>query len=157
NEALAITLKGGLDRPALRRALDGLIQRHEALRATLSGDGASLCILSSTAMPLEEQNLEELPPEARQAAVARARREAVMAPFDLVKGPLVRAQLLRLSDREHVLVLTAHHIICDGWSGAVLAEELGKLYSSEASGKASDLGPAPQLCDYAAAMRQEAS
>ncbi len=157
NEALAITLRGGLDRPALRRALDGLIQRHEALRATLSGDGASLCILSSTAMPLEEQNLEELPPEARQTAVDRARREAVMAPFDLVKGPLVRAQLLRLSDREHVLVLTAHHIICDGWSGAVLAEELGKLYSSEASGKPSGLGPAPQLCDYAGAMRQEAS
>src|SRR5262249_37030644 len=115
------------------RALDALVERHEALRMTFSPDGGSLCVSASLAMPLVEETIGARDPHERKRAIDVACRRAAAEPFDLVKGPLVRAHLLqaRAGDRENVLVIVSHHLVCDGWSLGVLARELGQLYCRE--------------------------
>ncbi|MES1204666.1 MAG: amino acid adenylation domain-containing protein [Pseudomonadota bacterium] len=155
NEAIVFHLRGPLDEPALRRALDGLIARHEALRATVSGDGRALCVTALAAMPFTRDDLASAPAAERARAVEGARRAAVTAPFDLVRGPLVRARLLRVADQEHVLLLVAHHIVCDGWSGAVLVDELGRLYATERRGTPADLPPPVSFAAHALERQRE--
>ncbi len=130
NQAVALRLRGALDRAALGAGLDTLVERHEALRSTLSGDGSVLCIASSGKMHLRERDLSTLPAGERERKLSEAHGEIVRAPFDLVKGPLVRAELIRLGEREHELVLCAHHLVFDGWSASLLVDELAKLYSA---------------------------
>ncbi len=156
NQAIALHLEGALDVARLRTALDTLGQRHEALGITLSGDGASLCVAADFALTLSESDFSALDPAARRAALAAARRVTVTEAFDLVHGPLVRAHLVKLSEREHELLFVLHHVICDGWSGSVLVDELGQLYSALVRGAAPEL-PAPvPFTSYAAEREAEA-
>ncbi|MDQ2586489.1 non-ribosomal peptide synthase/polyketide synthase [Saccharothrix yanglingensis] len=130
---MAMRLHGPLDVDALRRALDGLVARHESLRTTFD-DGAQV-VHEPRPVPLdvEEGSWEDV------------LREEVGTPFDLRRGPLLRTRLVRVSPEEHVLVLTLHHIVTDGWSGGVLARDLGALYAGR------ELPPLPvQYVDYAA-------
>ncbi|HEV8244497.1 MAG TPA: amino acid adenylation domain-containing protein, partial [Polyangiaceae bacterium] len=131
-------------------------ERHEALRVTLSGDGASLCVAAHLTIALAERDLSALDQDARRVELERARRDAVCTPFDLVGGPLLRAQLLKQGDREHVLLFTAHHLICDGWSSSVLVDDLSRLYSARVAGRANDLPPATPFSEYAALREAEA-
>jgi amino acid adenylation domain-containing protein len=149
NEAVALTLDGELDAAALDRALQQLVARHEALRCSLSGDGREICVLKAATVPIGFEDGTTLSNEDRDAWVRQVDRAAVLTPFDLTTGPLVRVTLLRLGGGRHRLVIVTHHIICDGWSGAVLAEELGILYSAERRGGSAGLPLAPQLTDYA--------
>jgi amino acid adenylation domain-containing protein len=141
NEAVAIRLDGALDVDKLRMALQRLIERHEALRSTVTPDGSDLCIAETVPIdcPLRDFSAEE--EAARAEAVAEIERRAVETPFDLEQGPLIRAELLRLAADRHLLIVAAHHIVCDGWSFGVVARDLGALYA-EALG-----GPAPPAAD----------
>ncbi|HVJ20633.1 MAG TPA: AMP-binding protein, partial [Polyangiaceae bacterium] len=156
NQALEFCLCGPLDAALLKRCLDTLVERHEALRTTLSGDGASLCIARSGKMALSENDLSQLGSEERAHELTLARRAAVNDEFDLVKGPLVRSCLLRLSEQEHVLILVAHHVICDGSSLSILTSELGELYSAARREKAPNLPPATPFSSYATTRAAEA-
>lgn len=154
NEAIALRLRGRLDLDALRQALDGLPSRHESLRATLTPDGMSLMIASSADLPLTLVDLRAVEPKARDAAVGGQCAAVVEEPFDLVAGPLVRARLLLLGDDDHLLLLSAHHIVCDGWSFGVLARDLAALYLRARGGRSGDsaeLAPANAFSDYVAA------
>jgi hypothetical protein len=124
NMPLAIRLRGPLEVSQLERALNGVLRRHEVLRTTFpSTDGRAVQLVhahEARPLPLVDLSSVERPED---QALAFAEREA-REPFDLEAGPLVRFLLLRLSPEHHMLVLTMHHIISDGWSMSILVREL---------------------------------
>ncbi len=178
----AVRITGPLDVAALERSFHEILRRHESLRTTFPVvDGSAVQVIApALAPPLEAIDLSRSeepnnsPPweggvrgggeqtiafshnrpitaeaEARQLAAAEARR-----PFDLARGPLARAQLLRLGPTDHIMLLTLHHIVTDGWSMGVAAEELAVLYESYRTGTPSPLPePSIQYADYAAWQR----
>jgi amino acid adenylation domain-containing protein len=147
NEGLAIRLTGALDVAALQVALAELVTRHEALRTTFSSDGSKLLIAPRGASELSQLDLRS---ESDPLAAYRAfERSEVDKPFDLERGPLLRATLVRLGDSEAVLLLLVHHIVCDGWSFGVLVRELGALYSAHEQGATAQLEPPESFVDYA--------
>ena len=152
NVPRAIRLWGVLNVPALQRTLDELLARHEPFRTRFSSvDGALRQIISAGArLPLSIIDLSDFAVAERETrAQALARAEAVR-PFDLAQGPVIRAQLLRLSEQEQILLLTTHHIVSDAWSTGILFRELGALYNAFAAGKGSPFPPLPiQYADFA--------
>nr|WP_018682965.1 non-ribosomal peptide synthetase [Actinokineospora enzanensis] len=140
NTGFALRLTGQLDRRALQSALDGLVARHDALRTTVDGE---FQIVAATAdLPIREVASPDL-----DATLA----ELVAEPYDLATGPLTRATLISLGDEEHVLVLAQHHIVTDGWTAALLVEELTALYVEATGGARADLPEiAVQYADFAA-------
>ncbi|WP_440030495.1 condensation domain-containing protein, partial [Chromobacterium amazonense] len=150
----ALRLHGVLDRQALTTALDGLVARHESLRTRfilVDGQPCQTIDAADLDFALAYRDLRDLDKgEQTQRGAALAEQEA-KAPFDLSQGPLIRAQLLQLADTEHVLLLTQHHIISDGWSIGILIRELGMLYQAALDGDSDPLPPlAIQYADYAA-------
>jgi amino acid adenylation domain-containing protein len=156
NESLRMRLKGALDAGALAAALDRLVARHESLRATISPDGTQMLIGEAVPANLAEQDLRQLDPAAQQRRLEDESLAAVLDPFYLEKGPLFRATLYKLSELEHVLVMTAHHAICDGWSWGVISQDLGLLYA-EQIGAGPALEAPSQYSDYATWETQEAA
>jgi amino acid adenylation domain-containing protein len=151
NESVSLRLRGTLDAAAMESALAELARRHDALRASFGPDGETLCVLEDAGFALAHRDFSGPDAAAREAAVAERLRLAVETPFALDAGSLFRAELLRLSAEEHVLVLTAHHIVCDGWSWWVLVRELSALYAQHLGAGAATL-PAPEsFADYALA------
>ncbi|HQY71861.1 MAG TPA: condensation domain-containing protein, partial [Pseudomonadales bacterium] len=146
----ALELAGVLDVPALERTLEALVNRHESLRTVfVSVEGKPQQVVSEPrprALPVADLGGEA---SAGERLGERLRAEAARG-FDLARGPLFRAQLYRLAADRHVLLLTMHHIISDGWSLGVLTRELGEFYRSFARGEAPGL-PAlrVQYRDYA--------
>ncbi|HEY8411306.1 MAG TPA: condensation domain-containing protein, partial [Pyrinomonadaceae bacterium] len=148
-------LKGELKVDALSRSLNRIIERHETLRTSFGYREGQPCQLISMSAPLglRIEDLSRLAPEEREpTAVALARAEAER-PFDLRQAPQLRVRLMRLSDREHVLLLALHHIVCDGWSMEVLFGELELFYNS---GVAAEVAELPvQYADYALWQREQ--
>src|SRR5690606_14242723 len=121
--------------------LHELLQRHDALRANFGRDGETLCVVATAALPFGYIDLADSTPDQCDATVAERKRMAVETPFDLETGCLFRAELLRLADDRHLLLLTAHHIVCDGWSWWVLVKELAALYARQCGADAPPLAP----------------
>ncbi|MDY7225118.1 non-ribosomal peptide synthetase [Hyalangium rubrum] len=157
NVSGALRMRGRLDVAALERSLNEIIARHEALRSTFTLEqGVPMQLIAPTAqLPLPVVDLSNLEPEAREHEVQRLGGQEARRGFDLAQGPLMRAQLLRLSPTEHVLLLTMHHIASDGWSVGVFFKELAALYGAFSQGRPSPLKPLPiQYVDYAAWQRK---
>jgi amino acid adenylation domain-containing protein len=157
NVPAAVRLTGALDVEALRRGLVELVRRHESLRTTFHSEGGQavqrIAPFLEPAFALED--LTALGEAERSAEVRRRAVDEAQRPFDLTRGPLLRATLLRLGEREHVLLLTMHHIVSDGWSMNVLVEDVAALYPALAEGRPSPLSPLPvQYADYAAWQRR---
>ncbi|WP_375773024.1 amino acid adenylation domain-containing protein [Archangium gephyra] len=150
-------LTGPLDVAALERSLLALVQRHEALRTTfprVEGRPVQRTV-PELGLTLPVESLEGVSGGERETAARRLAEEEARRPFDLEQGPLMRARLLRLSAEEHVLLLTLHHIVCDGWSMGLLERELGALYTAFSRGEAPSLPALPvQYADYAAWQRE---
>ncbi|MEE4307376.1 amino acid adenylation domain-containing protein [Pseudomonas alliivorans] len=153
---LNLRLRGTLHVAALERSFTQLVARHEALRTTfvaVEGEGRQRIAAPDSGMPLPVIDL-------RSHADAEARLVELMdeegaKPFDLTRGPLMRASLIRLADDDHALLLTQHHIISDGWSVGVLTRDLALLYEAVLQDRDADLPPLPvQYVDYAAWQRQ---
>ncbi|SEL09198.1 amino acid adenylation domain-containing protein [Pseudoxanthomonas sp. GM95] len=149
NESVSLRLRGTLDRNALHAALGELIARHDALRASFGPDGETLCVSAQSELPLPLIDLQDLDEAARADALAERRRATVETAFELEQGPLMRAELLCLGSNEHVLLLTAHHIVCDGWSWWVMVRELSTLYGARTGLAAGTLPPVASFADYA--------
>ncbi len=149
NESQSLRLTGELDLAALRLALQQLVDRHEALRTTFSTDGTALCIVATRAIALPTIDLTRYESLARSDELARILAQEVRQPFDLEHGPLFRSQLIQLTDREQILILTAHHIICDGWSWGVLMPDLGQLYSAVQQRITPDFSVPDRFSEYA--------
>ncbi|HEU4881353.1 MAG TPA: amino acid adenylation domain-containing protein, partial [Longimicrobium sp.] len=153
-----LRLGGVLDEQALERALGEIVRRHEALRTVFAEtDGSPVQVITpfdGFVVPVED--LSGLSEADREAAVKRRAGEEAARPFDLAAGPLFRAALLRLDSEDHVLLLSMHHIVSDGWSMGVLDRELSALYAAYARGEASPLpGLAVQYADYAVWQRAQ--
>ena len=152
-----LRLKGSLNQAALKDTLDCIVARHESLRTTfVNADGAPVQRIAAAGagMALEQRDLRHLPQRECEIAVQSISDEEAIRPFDLAAGPLIRGQLLRLAEEEHVLLLTQHHIVSDGWSIGVLVREISTLYAAFSAGQADPLPPlAIQYADYAAWQR----
>jgi amino acid adenylation domain-containing protein/non-ribosomal peptide synthase protein (TIGR01720 family) len=158
NEVVALRVRGPLRAEVLARALEEVAARHEVLRATLHEvDGRPVQrVAESLRFNLAPDDLSALSPEAREAEVHARIRADGGVPFDLARGPLLRARLLRLAEGEHVLVLVMHHLVTDGWSSSVFFRELSALYTALLDGRESPLPPlAIQYADYAAWQRAQ--
>ncbi|QQO35652.1 amino acid adenylation domain-containing protein [Bradyrhizobium diazoefficiens] len=153
---LLLRLHGELDRSAWQRSLDRVLARHEGLRSIfVAPEGTPWVELvpAEAGLPLAQHDLQGRP-DAAAALVELCQQEA-RTPFDLARGPLIRGRLIRLSDQEHVVLLTQHHIVSDGWSLGVLLRELSQLYRAFVAGDDDPLPPlAIQYPDYAAWQRQ---
>ncbi|WP_434686357.1 non-ribosomal peptide synthetase [Pseudanabaena minima] len=154
NESQKLWLRGILNTDALRLALQELVLRHEALRTTFSPDGINLCIVASLNLEIPEVDLSGLDSGERDTKLADLLKQAVETPFDLEHGPLIRVQLIKTQDQENLLLLTAHHIICDGWSWAVLMTDLGKLYTALKNGETPELEEPENFSEYAIAQQE---
>ncbi|MDQ1741764.1 MAG: hypothetical protein QOE23_103, partial [Pseudonocardiales bacterium] len=151
----AFGLDGPLDRPALAAALDGLTDRHEALRTRLVEQDGRLVQRIDPAGGGFALGTEDLTGSVdAEAELADLRRREAAAPFDLARDPLARGRLVLLGPDRHVLLLTLHHVLADGWSMDVLARELGVLYAAASAGRPDPLPPLRvQYADYAAWQR----
>ena len=152
NTAIAVRLRGRLDRPALERAFNALAERHEALRTTFQYEGGELCQIISPTLSVNVGlvDVRDFPEAERDNVPDHLASEEAARPFDLARGPLCRALLARLSPVGHTLFFTLHHIICDGWSNGILLRELTALYEAFSQGKPSPLPPLPlQFADFA--------
>jgi amino acid adenylation domain-containing protein len=150
----ALRLRGALNRAALRSSLDRIVARHESLRTTfvsVAGEPRQVIAPEDSGFLLIEHDLHDLDDAAQTVAVAESSADEASAPFDLSTGPLIRGRLLRLAEHDHVLLITQHHIVSDGWSIGVLIKEIGALYAAFDAGRADPLPPLPiQYADYAA-------
>jgi len=158
NMPVTIRLDGALDRDALKRVFKEIVDRHESLRSNfLTHNGQATQIIHNTAkIELRELDLSALAAQARQAQMMSLAFQEAQTPFDLANDPLLRITLLRLTDTEHVLLLTIHHIVSDGWSvGNVLLHEITTLYVDFTEGRLSSLDPLPiQYGDFALWQRE---
>lgn len=148
----AIRMDGALDVQALRQALDIMVARHESLRTRFSSvNGLPVQIIvarESVFTPLVD--LCVLPEVERENEVRRLIDSAAKLPFDLARGPLMRTTLLRLGEAQHILLLTLHHIITDGWSMGILLQEITALYEALSAGRSLSLPELPiQYADFA--------
>ncbi|MFE7469309.1 amino acid adenylation domain-containing protein, partial [Streptomyces sp. NPDC057499] len=153
NIVAALRLTGDLNTDALRMALTGLVVRHEALRTTFdSVDGRGVQIVHG---PGEAEIPVRLVEAAGDDELRAALAHEAALPFDLRTGPLTRALLVRLSPDAHVLVLSMHHIVTDGWSMGVVTRELSALYSAAVRGEDAALPELPvQYPDFAVWQRE---
>lgn len=155
NVPATLAFDGPLDVPALERSLAEIVRRHETLRTTIAAGGEEPRQIVAPALPfvLPVLDLTTVPERDRESEARRLASEETLRPFDLARGPLFRATLLRLSPVRHVLFATAHHIVCDGLSVRVLLEELAVLYAAFAAGRPSPVGELP--LQYGAIARAE--
>ncbi|AFZ07951.1 amino acid adenylation domain protein [Oscillatoria nigro-viridis PCC 7112] len=149
NESMCLRLQGNLDVESLRFSIQELVQRHEALRTTFSPDGSTLCIASSIELDIPVLDLSIVDDRDRESKLAHLRRQEVDRPFNLVRGPLFRSQIIKLQAQEHIVILTGHHIICDGWSWGILLPDLGAIYSARQQGLAANLPQPESFIEYA--------
>jgi amino acid adenylation domain-containing protein len=158
NIPAAVQLSGALDRAALERALLEVVRRHEALRTTFAlrdGEPAQLIAAAPEQFALPVVDLRALAADERAAAAQKLSADEARRPFDLTTGPLLRCTLLQLADTEHVVLLTVHHIIADGWSLDVLVREVAALYAAFAAGQPSPLAALPiQYANFAVWQRE---
>ena len=160
NISMAVRLEGKLNITALKKALGVLVRRHEVLRTTfdVTADGGQPFQSVHTPpsyWPLPLTDLGHLPPPARNEEMRRLIAAEAARPFNLEAGPTFRTALLRLGAEEHVLLLSLHHIIADGWSLGILVRELTVLYESFVTDAPSTLPPLPiQYADFAVWQRQ---
>jgi amino acid adenylation domain-containing protein/non-ribosomal peptide synthase protein (TIGR01720 family) len=158
NIPYAIQLEGRLSVETLERSIAEVIRRHESLRTTFSmhGNQPVQVITTKGCAHLPLIHLEILPKEEQDAQLQYLSQQEAQAPFRLSTGPLLRTRLLRLSQDQHVLLLTIHHIISDGWSEEILLQELVTLYRAFVENKPSPLPELPiQYADFAQWQRQQ--
>ena len=152
----ALRLRGPLSLHALQAALDHMVARHESLRTTfVRHEGHPiLAIARSSPFVLEQRDMSCLPAAAGEAALEQAVASFVRIPFDLSSGPLIRGLLVQVGQNEHVLAISQHHIISDGWSIGIFSRELAALYDAFRQGLPDPLPPLPiQYADFAAWQR----
>ncbi len=149
NESISLRMRGQLNEAALQTAMNQILARHDALRATFSRTGEEM--RTSPPHPFQYPFTDlsgRATAEAEQVYAELLDRDA-RAAFDLVNGPVIRGHLVKLAGDSHVFILTAHHIICDGWSINVIVSELAEIYSALCRGETPQLQEALQFSAYA--------
>jgi amino acid adenylation domain-containing protein len=147
NEPFYVRLRGPLDVDLLRESVNATFLRHEALHLRFDRDGQQWANPPAPIdIPLRDVGAQRADEHAATFEASLAYQATT--PFDFEAGPLVRAELLRLNDQEHVLVFAAHHLVCDGWSWSVLMQEIGKRYSAAVRGEGFTAPEAGRFSEY---------
>ena len=157
NIPAAVRLSGLINLDALEQSLNEIVSRHESLRTTFAfADGQPVQLIApSLTINIAQTNLEALSEDAQTKEIARLTLLEARRPFSLTHGPLLRASLLRLREDDHVLLVTIHHIVSDGWSLGVLVRELRMFYEAFVEGREPAVAQLPvQYADYALWQRE---
>ncbi|MCA9954555.1 MAG: hypothetical protein KC434_07540, partial [Anaerolineales bacterium] len=157
NLRTAVRLQGNLNMQALSQSIQAVVDRHEGLRTRIVADNgrSQQQIQSQLEVPLPIIDLTNVADDERETAVQQQSDAEAQAPFNLEKGPLFRAKLLKLQPNEHILLLTMHHIISDGWSIGILIREIATLYQTKVANLPSPLPEiSVQYADFATWQRE---
>lgn len=157
NILYALRLTSPFDAAVLERSMNEIVRRHEILRTTFAvvDDRNVQVIAPQLIVPLLFSDLRGLRGSKKETVAHQLIQEEALHSFDLSNGPLLRARLVRLAEQEHLLLISMHQVICDGWSLGVFVEELATLYDAFAAGQESPLAPLPiQYADFAQWQRQ---
>jgi amino acid adenylation domain-containing protein len=155
NESMTLHLRGSFNFAAMRRAIEKLVARHDALRTTFNADGEYQQVYPELSLDVPFVDYSSLDNRTRQAETAKCLAGEAQEPFDMEHGPLLRVKVVRLEEHYHLLVLTLHHIITDGWSNGVLLHDIAALYSAECLGDEFPLPRPLQFSDYAQQQVQQ--
>jgi len=150
-------MKGQLRTDVLEASLNEIVRRHETLRTSfqLIDDQPVQIIVPHLTCPLVIEDLTGLPAQSREAEAKRRSEQELLRPFDLSVAPLFRARLLKLTDDDHVLILSTHHVVSDRWSINLLSQELATLYAAFSANRPSPLLELTiQYADYAVWQRE---
>jgi amino acid adenylation domain-containing protein len=149
NLSVSLDISGPLNREYLEQSLQELINRHEALRCVFTDDASEVCIHPQQNLILYYEDLGQSSKEQQLSGLGLFVKQETNTAFDLTNGPLYNLSLFRLAEDRHVLVFTAHHIICDGWSMGLFLKELGDLYSAYVRHETPSLPHAVSWIQYA--------
>ena len=149
NESVSLLLEGAFDQSAMERSLQDLIQRHEGLRSAFSADGSQICIYKDVPLNMVYSDLSSKNDSQQKQFIDDFKSIDASTAFDLLNGPLFRFALFKLNENEHYFTLTAHHIICDGWSVGIMLQDLSKFYSGYAKDNPVSLPDAFPFSQYA--------
>ncbi|WP_142409118.1 non-ribosomal peptide synthetase [Bacteriovorax stolpii] len=145
NESLAIDFDGNLRHDILNLAYQELIKKHDALRAAFSSDGKTFFVKAYQETPIKFLDYTGR----SRSELEVLKRAEVQFKYDLVRGPCYRATLVKTSSSSYTLLFSAHHIVCDGWSLAILLTELSQFYVALCKGQRILLEATPQFADFA--------
>jgi hypothetical protein len=148
NISINLRVHGPLDRGLLRAAIAALWNRHDALRTSIAAEGTQQRVHANLRADAKWVDLTQVAADDQGAALAAQIARNNDQPFDFDQGPLFRLRVYKLSDAHHVLMLTAHHIVSDGWSLSLLMQELMALYAAVYTGDQADLPEAMQFGDF---------
>lgn len=151
NESVSLELKGTLDRAALEHAMHALVKRHESLRATLNASGTRMLVTDEVRFELPFTDLSAMSDADRDKQLDVLAQQDMTTPFDLRNGPLFRAQLIKVAGDSHLLRLTGHHVVCDGWSLGIMMAEISALYNAAKGNTAPKLPEASTFSEYSLA------
>ncbi|MEJ8820516.1 amino acid adenylation domain-containing protein [Variovorax humicola] len=149
NLSWSLRAEGLFDASVLEAALSDLLVRHEALRSTIGPEGTDLWVATAQPFTLARTDLSALPANEALGALQERRGAAVNQPFDLEKGPLIRAELVTLDAVRSELIMSAHHTICDGWSISLLVRDVLRLYRARVQGRSVTPLPVARYGDFA--------
>ena len=152
NESVSLVINGDLNFAALKKAIDNLVLRHEALRATISPNGETLIIYKNAPAVFELQDISVFDEDDAHDTFHTFLHREMNTPLDLQAGPLFKVFLHKTGAREYYFTIIKHHIIGDGWSTGIILEDLSKMYNAYCKGAELTMEPAFQLSDYASAQ-----
>ena len=155
NEAFTLDLNGELNEAVLRESIQGVIDRHDALRATFDSEGKT--VKFATELKLNIPTVDLSGEKDVEAAFKRMVEEDAQTPLDLSAGPLVRVRIVQMAPKRHKVLFTAHHIVCDGWSVNVILDEVAKLYTARLRNSVTKLDPVLPFAIYATRQQSQAS
>lgn len=152
NESVSIKINGDLQFEPFKQAVDDLILRHEALRATVSPNGEKLIIYKDVPVMFSLLDISKLDAEDAMEVFHSFLNKEINTPLDITEGPLFRVFLHQTGAQEYYFTIVKHHIIGDGWSTGIMLEDLSRMYNSYIKGEGITLEPASQISDYASSQ-----
>jgi amino acid adenylation domain-containing protein len=157
NESLRFEFRGDFDVELFRESVQQLVKRHPILLASIDRNGQSQRLQPNLQLELPLSDLSARSPEEQAGALKELIEREISYRFDLTTGPLLQVQIVRLSPDRHVVIWTAHHIVCDGWSGGLIVTELGKIYTALKTGQSPELETPLAFRDYVEATQRDAA
>ena len=149
NESVSLILKGELNKIAIESAIQNLVKQHESLRSTFSSNGQFMTIFNELPIFPLYQDISNLTTSEKENKITNYLFGDANYIFNLLKGPLIKVSIIKLSEAEHQLVITAHHIICDGWSMGIILEDIGRFYNAHLQNKTSVISKPESFSSYA--------
>ena len=148
NEPFFVRFNGPFKIDLMKQAIQSAIARHEAFRLRFSDDGERQFLTSEEDLDIQLTDVSDLDVEDRNVHFSQMQERMATMPFDLANGPLLRIEILKMDAEDHAILFSAHHIVCDGWSWAVLLDEISQWYNALCSGTQPELDPAPRFTQY---------